>query len=488
MTASTTSKAVRIENFIGGEYEHDSNGETFETINPATGTVLGTVSLGGARDIERAVKVAKDVFLQGTWSKKPLAERAQIVKRIGDLILERKDELARAETLDTGKPISETMNGDIPRAASNFHFFADYAPAQGEECYTPSALERHITVREPLGVCGLITPWNLPLYLATWKIAPCLTMGNSCVLKPAEWTPYTAYLLGEICNQAGLPKGVLNIVNGFGPGSAGEALTGHPDVRAISFTGETGTGKAIMSNAASTLKKLSFELGGKAANIIFADANLEEAIPTSVRAAYRNQGQVCLAGSRLFVEESIAKKVTEEIVERVKKIRVGDPLSPDTEMGALISKEHMEKVQSYIELGKKEGRLLTGGERRQDLGDGYFLSPAVFDGLEFDSRMCQEEIFGPVLVIIPFKTEEQVIQMANSTPYGLSSSLWSENGNRCHRVSQGLQAGMVWVNSWFIRDLRVPFGGQKSSGLGREGGRHSLDFFSETKTITYKYS
>ncbi|MBX9694969.1 MAG: aldehyde dehydrogenase family protein, partial [Cyanobacteria bacterium] len=308
MTASATTKTVRIENFIGGEYEHDSNGETFDTINPATGAVLGKVSLGGAGDINRAVKVAKDVFLEGTWSKKPLAERCQILKRIGDIIMERKEELARAETLDTGKPISETINGDIPRAAHNFHFFSDFAPSQGEECFTASSTERHITVRDPLGVCGLITPWNLPLYLATWKIAPCLAMGNSCVLKPAEWTPYTAYLLGEIANQAGLPKGVLNIVNGFGPGSAGEALTGHPDVKAISFTGETGTGRAIMSNAASTLKKLSFELGGKAANIIFADANLDEAIPTSVRAAFRNQGQICLAGSRLFVEESIAKQ------------------------------------------------------------------------------------------------------------------------------------------------------------------------------------
>lgn len=487
MPSSTVKQTVSIDNFIGGQYERSKGGETFETINPATGSLLGNVALGTADDIDHAVKVAKEAVTRGPWPKMSVSERCAIVKKIGDLILERKEQIARAETLDTGKPIAETLNGDIPRAALNFHFFADFAPSVTEECFSPSPNERHIAIREPLGVCGLITPWNLPLYLATWKIAPCLAMGNACVLKPAEWTPYSAFLLAEIANEAGLPPGVLNIVNGFGPNAAGEALTTHPDVRSISFTGETSTGKAIMAVAAATLKKVSFELGGKGANIIFADANLEDAIPTSIRAAYRNQGQICLAGSRLFVERPIFRKVVDEIVDRVRKIKVGDPLDPTTEMGAMISREHMEKVQSYIEMGKKHGKLLTGGERLKELGEGYFLSPSVFEGLPSDSRFCQEEIFGPVLPIVPFDSEEDVVEMANSTPYGLSASLWSENVNRCHRIANQIQAGMVWVNCWFARDLRTPFGGQKSSGIGREGGKYSLDFFSEAKTVSYKY-
>ncbi len=488
MTATTPTKTVHIDNFIGGEYVRSSGGKTFETINPATGKVLGSVALGTADDINDAVAAAKHAFEKGPWPQMSIAERAHILKRIGDLIIARQDELARAESLDTGKPISESLNGDIPRAALNFHFFAQYAASIGEESFSSNPGERHLAIREPMGVCGLITPWNLPLYLATWKIAPCLAMGNTCVLKPAEWTPYTAYLLADIVNVAGLPKGVLNIVNGFGPDGAGEALTTHPDVRSISFTGATGTGKAIMKNAAATLKKVSFELGGKGANIIFADANLEEAIATSVRAAYRNQGQICLAGSRLFVQKEVYKEVVEKLAERVGKIKVGDPLQSSTEMGALISQEHMEKVLSYIELGKQEGKVLTGGERITELGDGYFLSPCIIEGLNADSRLLKEEIFGPVLPVVPFASEEEAIELANSTPYGLSASLWSENVNRCHRVSQKIRSGMVWVNCWFARDLRTPFGGQKSSGIGREGGRYSLEFFSEAKTISYKYS
>ncbi len=488
MTASTNTKTIQIDNFIKGEYVKGKSGKTFETINPATGKVLGNVALGTADDINTAVAAAKDAFEKGPWPRMSIQERAQVIKRIGDLILERREELARAETLDTGKPISESTNGDIPRAALNFHFFAQFATSYTEECFVPSMSEMHVAVREPLGVCGLITPWNLPLYLATWKIAPCLVMGNTCVLKPAEWTPYTAYLFAEIAQQAGLPEGVFNVVNGFGPDGAGEALTAHPDVRSISFTGETSTGKAIMANSASTLKKLSFELGGKGANIIFDDANLDEAIDTAVRAAYRNQGQICLAGSRLFVQKDVFRKVVDRLVDKVNAIRVGDPLDPKTEMGAMIGKEHMEKVLSYIEIGKKEGKLLTGGERLSHLGDGYFIAPTVFEGLSPESRLLKEEIFGPVLPVVPFANEDEAIALANNTPYGLSSSLWSENVNRCHRVSQQIRAGMVWVNCWFARDLRTPFGGQKSSGIGREGGRYSLEFFSEAKTISYKYS
>jgi aminomuconate-semialdehyde/2-hydroxymuconate-6-semialdehyde dehydrogenase len=487
MTTKIQSKTVQLQHFIGGEYSPSSSGKTFDSINPATQEVLAKVALGTADDINQAAQIAHKTFENGPWSKMPIKERAQVLRRIGDLILERKAELAEAESLDTGKPINETLEGDIPRAALNFHFFADYASSVNDEYFVTAENERHVAMREPLGVIGLITPWNLPLYLATWKIAPCLIMGNSCILKPAEWTPYTACLLGEIANQAGLPKGVLNIVQGFGADAAGEALTRHPLVSKISFTGETSTGKAIMKAAADTLKEVSFELGGKGANIIFADADLNEAIPTSVRAAFRNQGQICLAGSRLFVHEKVFKQVVEALVERVKNIRVGDPLSKDTDMGALISKEHMEKVQSYIAMGKAEGKLLTGGERIKELGDGNFLSPAVFTGLSYDSRFCQEEVFGPALPVIPFSSDDEVIKMANSTVYGLSASLWSKDVDRCHQISNKLKSGLVWVNCWFARDLRTPFGGQKSSGIGREGGLYSLDFYSQHKTISYKY-
>jgi aminomuconate-semialdehyde/2-hydroxymuconate-6-semialdehyde dehydrogenase len=487
MTTKIQSKTVQLQHFIGGEYSPSSSGKTFDSINPATQEVLAKVALGTADDIDQAAQIAHKTFENGPWSKMPIKERAQVLRKIGDLILERKAELAEAESLDTGKPINETLEGDIPRAALNFHFFADYASSVNDEYFVTAENERHVAMREPLGVIGLITPWNLPLYLATWKIAPCLVMGNSCILKPAEWTPYTACLLGEIANQAGLPKGVLNIVQGFGADAAGEALTRHPLVSKISFTGETSTGKAIMKAAADTLKEVSFELGGKGANIIFADADLNEAIPTSVRAAFRNQGQICLAGSRLFVHEKVFNQVVEVLVDRVRKIKVGDPLSKDTDMGALISQEHMEKVQSYIAMGKAEGKLLTGGERLKELGEGNFLSPAVFTGLNYDSRFCQEEIFGPALPVIPFSSDEEVIKMANSTAYGLSASLWSKDVDRCHQISNKLKSGLVWVNCWFARDLRTPFGGQKSSGIGREGGLYSLDFYSQHKTISYKY-
>ena len=487
MATGTATKTTIIDNFIGGEFLPSESGERFDSVNPATGKSHASVALGGKEDVDRAVACAKEAFDRGPWRRMSLQERCQVLRRIGDEILANLDELAEAETRDNGKPISESKTGDIPRSALNFHFFSEYAASASDECFTSATGERHITAREPLGVCGLITPWNLPLYLATWKLAPCLAMGNTCVLKPAEWTPYTVHLLARLLDRAGLPPGVINIVNGFGPNSAGEALTGHPDVRSISFTGETSTGRAIMKNAATTLKKLSFELGGKGANIIFADADLDAALPVSLRAAFRNQGQICLAGSRLLVEEKIYEQVVERITEMASKIKVGDPMDPETEMGALVSKEHMEKVQSYIEIGSKEGKLRTGGQRLKELGDGYFLAPAVISDVSFDARVSQEEIFGPVLPIIPFSSEEEVVEMANSTAYGLSASIWSENVNRCHRVSSDIRAGMVWVNTWFARDLRTPFGGQKSSGIGREGGRWSLDFFSEYKTVSYKF-
>lgn len=487
MAVETRARIRHLDHFINGEFIPSVKGEIFNTLNPATGEVLTTVSLGAGEDVDRAVTSARNAFENGPWRRMTVRERCQILRRIGDLILERKDELARAETLDTGKPIAESLEGDVPRAALNFHFFAEFASSYSEECFTVSDTERHLGVREPVGVAGLITPWNLPLYLATWKIAPCLAMGNSCVLKPAEWTPYTATLLGEIANAAGLPPGVLNVVHGFGASGAGEALTTHPGIDCVSFTGETTTGKAIMAAASGTLKKLSFELGGKGANIVFADSDLDEAVATAVRAAYRNQGQICLAGSRLYVERSVHDRVVSALVDRVKKIKVGDPLDPSTQMGAIISQEQLDKIERYITIGKKEGKLETGGDRLAEFPGGYFLSPAVFTGLTNGSPLCQEEIFGPVLPVVPFDSEEEVIAMANATPYGLSSSLWSSDIHRCHRVSTRLKNGIVWVNCWFARDLRTPFGGQKASGIGREGGRYSLEFFSEAKTICYRY-
>lgn len=487
MSPAIATDKKTIDNFINGKFVPPSKGDYFEDINPATGESFAKVAAGGKEDVEQAVSAAKKAFTSGVWAGKSLTERCQVIRKIGDLIMENRDALALAETIDTGKPISESRDGDIPRAAQNFHFFADYAQAQHEDCFTISENERHIAVREALGVAGLITPWNLPLYLATWKIAPCLAMGNSCVLKPAEWTPYTANLFGQIVQQAGLPEGVFNVVNGFGAAAAGEALTRHPDVKCISFTGETSTGRAIMAAASETLKKLSFELGGKGANILFEDANLEEAIPTAIRAAYRNQGQICLAGSRLFVQESIYKKVSEEMLKRVKEIKVGNPQDASTQMGALISQEHLTKVQSYIEIAKQDGKLIYGGERITELGKGNFLRPALITDIENSSRVCQEEIFGPVLPLIPFKSEEDLLEMVNSTPYGLSCSVWSNDVNRLHRMSRDIKTGIVWMNCWFARDLRTPFGGQKASGIGREGGRYALDFFSELKTICYKY-
>ena len=480
----------QFRHFVDGQFVDSLNGATFDDMNPATDELLATVARGEAQDIDRAVQAAKKSFEEGPWARMPIKARCDKLREIGDRILERREALALAETLDTGKPITESLEGDIPRAAQNFHFFAEAAGQLHEESYTIDPMERHFTSREPLGVVGLITPWNLPLYLATWKVAPALAMGNSVVLKPAEWTPATATMLAEIMQEADLPPGVFNVVHGFGPNAAGEALTRHSEVRAISFTGENATGQAIMKVASETLKKLTFELGGKGATVIFEDADLSQAVPTAVRAAFRNQGQICLAGSRLFVQKSILEQALPEIVAAVQAIRVGDPLLPETRMGSLISREQFEKVLRYVELGKQEGRLLVGGEPispAEGLGKGYFLQPTVFTNLPNESPICQKEIFGPVLPIIPFETEQDAIDMVNSTRYGLSASVWSRDVNRCHRVSQGIRAGIVWVNCWFARDLRTPFGGMKASGIGREGGRYALEFFSEAKTVAYRY-
>ncbi len=473
--------------FIDGQWMAARSGRTFESINPATGERLAVVHEAGDQDVDLAVRAARRAFREGPWPRLNAAERSRMLDRMGDLIEQHQQELARLETLDTGKPIRESLEIDIPRAAYNFHFFADLIQSAHTECFPMDELALNYVRREPVGVAALITPWNLPLYLATWKVAPCLAAGNTCVLKPAELTPLTAARLATIAQEAGLPPGVLNVVQGFGPRSAGEALTRHPEVDLISFTGETTTGQAIMAAAASTLKRLSFELGGKGAAILFADVDLDHTVPILLRAAFQNQGEVCLAGSRILVEQSLYEPLLHRLTAAARCLRVGDPLDPQTEMGALISREHRAKVQAYVEIAAREGgRVLCGGSSPSGFERGNFFLPTVITGLSPDSRVVQEEIFGPVVVVLPFRDEEEALALANGTAYGLSNVVCTRDLRRAHRVAARLESGIVWVNCWMLRDLRTPFGGYKKSGIGREGGRHSLEFFTEAKTVCVK--
>jgi len=466
--------------FVDGEWR-DTRG-VFSTLDPATEEKLSDVCAGGNREVEQAVDSARAAFDRGEWANRSLKERAQTLKKIGDLILENRAVLALLETLDTGKPIRESFEGDIPRAAQNFHFFSDFACDEQALCYK-NANETHFAVREPLGVSALVTPWNLPLYLETWKLAPCLMMGNSCILKPSELTPLTATYLTELLLKTDLPKGVFNLVHGLGENSTGEFLVGNDGVSAISFTGETSTGRAIMKSAATGPTRVSFELGGKGACIVFSDADMEQVIESCLRSAFRNQGEICLSTPRIFVEKKKYDNFLDGFMHRASQIKIGNPLSHKTEMGALISKSHWEKVSGYLQRIEAPGKILLGGSRPESLRCGYFLSPTVVTDIDPSHPVSQEEIFGPVVSIYPFDDEKQVIQLANGTPYGLSASVWTSDLDRGWRVAKQLKTGLVWVNSWFVRDLRVPFGGQKRSGVGREGGRHSLDFFSEWKSI-----
>ncbi|WP_206885226.1 aldehyde dehydrogenase [Alicyclobacillus mali (ex Roth et al. 2021)] len=475
----------RVLHFIDGAFVPSEDGRTFDNLNPATGERIGTVAEGGRAEIDKAVRAARRAFR--TWGRTPAQERAAILHRIANLIEENLEELALLETADTGKPLSLAKSLDIPRSAYNFRFFADFVKGLSTETFEMEGVALNYALRRPVGVAGLISPWNLPLFLLTWKVAPCLAAGNTCVIKPAELTPMTATKLAEICKQAGVPDGVVNVVHGFGPDAAGQFLTEHEDVDLISLTGETTTGKAVMRSAANTLKRLSFELGGKNPNIVFADCDFEDAIATTVRSSFVNQGEVCLCGSRIYVESPLYDRFVEALVDRARKLRVGDPLDPQTDVGSLISEEHLERVDGFVRRAMEQGgRVLVGGRRPEHLKRGAFYEPTVIVDVDETCEITRQEVFGPVVTVQPFDTEEEVIRLANDTHYGLSATLWTSNLKRAHRVAGELEAGVIWVNTWFLRDLRTPFGGMKQSGIGREGGVHSFEFFTELKNVCIK--
>lgn len=463
------------------------SGQFLENINPAEGKVYSLVPDSTADDVQLAVEAAQKAF--PAWSKTAAEERTKILWKIADLIERDLDQLALAESIDNGKTISLAKSLDIPRAASNIRFYATAAQHFASEAHVNEEDSVNYTTRFPIGVVGCISPWNLPLYLFTWKIAPALAAGCTVVGKPSELTPMTAYLFSKLCMEAGLPAGVLNIVHGLG-GKAGQAIIEHPAVTAISFTGGTVTGKKIAATAAPMFKKLSLELGGKNPNLVFADCDFDQAVKNSIRSSFTNQGEICLCGSRIFVEHSIYDRFTEAFVKQTKALVVGDPLQEATNLGALVSEMHMKKVMGYLTLAQQEGgKILTGGHALKLEGhcaQGYFMEPTVIVGLDEKCRTNQEEIFGPVVTIMPFDTEEQAIAYANSTPYGLSATLWTENLKRAHRVAHQVKSGIIWINCWLHRDLRTPFGGMKQSGVGREGGWEALRFFTELKNVCVK--
>lgn len=477
----------KLRNYIGGAFLEPSTGEYIDNYDPSTGEVYSLIPNSDDKDVEMAVEAAQKAF--PLWSGMLAEERGNMIQKVADGIAARMDEFVAAESRDNGKPVSLARHVDIPRAVSNFSFFASAIKHFASESHYMEGVGFNYTTRKPIGLVGCISPWNLPLYLFTWKIAPALVSGNCVIAKPSEITPYTAYLLSDVCSKAGLPAGVLNIVHGLGQ-KAGEAMVVHPKIKAISFTGGTVTGEHIARTAAPMFKKLSLELGGKNPNIIFADCDFDKMLSTTMRSSFANQGQICLCGSRIFVERPIYDKFKEAFVAKTNALVVSNPTDEKAKMGAIVSKPHMEKVLSYIELAKEEGGIvLSGGTQVQmptPYDKGYYLRPTIIENLPYTCRTNQEEIFGPVVTITPFDTEEEVLTMANSTKYGLSATVWTNHLQKAHRVADHLEAGIVWVNDWLVRDLRTPFGGVKASGVGREGGWEALRFFTEPKNIFIK--
>ena len=477
-----------IKNYINGEFRSPISQQWMDNYNPSKGEVYGQIPDSAKDDVALAVQSAKEAFPE--WSHTTLQERSAILSNIANGIKDKLMFLSEAESKDNGKPLSLATAIDIPRASANFQFFANAITQFSSGAHDSVGLDAvNFSLHQPIGVVGCISPWNLPLYLFTWKIAPAIAAGNCVIAKPSEVTPMTAFLLGEICNEAGLPKGVLNIVHGQGT-TAGQAIIEHPEIKAISFTGGTSTGAHIARTAAPMFKKLSLELGGKNPNIIFADCDYKNMLDTTVRSSFANQGQICLCGSRIFVEASIYDQFKIDFVQKVSELKVGNPFDEDTDIGALVSKEHLEKVKSYIDISEDEGgNILFGGNvvSVPDRENGYYLQPTIIEVADNSCRLNQEEIFGPVVTLMSFDKEEEVLQMANDVKYGLSATLWTNNLNRTMRMTKQLQAGVVWVNTWLFRDLRTPFGGIKESGVGREGGFEVLRFFTELKNVCIKY-
>ncbi len=471
-------------NFVDGRFGGALGGETLDNVDPSTGAVIGTLPRSRGADVDAAVAAAKRAGA-GPWGRASVDERADLLDRVADLLEARADELALLESEDQGKPVSLARSVDIPRAVANFRFFAG-AVRHHEDGVHPMASALNYTVRRPVGVCALITPWNLPLYLLTWKVAPALAMGNTIVAKPSEFTPRTATALAEVLRECGLPDGAFNLLHGLGP-EVGAPLTAHRDVKLVSFTGGTATGERVAAAAAPSFKKLSLELGGKNPTLVFADADLDRAIAGAARAAFANQGEICLCGSRILVERPAYDRFVAGLVDRANALVVGDPRDPATDVGALVSRAHHDKVTGYVALAREEGGTIAAGgvvpALPGALAGGHFLRPTVITGLPTTCRTATEEIFGPVVTVHPFDTEAEALEMANGVRYGLSASLWTRDLQRAHRVSAALESGMVWVNTWLLRDLRVPFGGVKDSGVGREGGRWSIELYSEARNI-----
>ena len=475
---------MQVLNFVNGAFEKAT--QTLDNVSPGSGEVYGTIPRSGSEEVDRAMAAAKHAF--PVWSSMPAEERAACLNRLADAVRDHADMLAKAEAKDNGKPVSLAAHVDIPRAEKNLRFYASGIQHYASESHAMEGEAIHYTLRKPLGVVACISPWNLPLYLFTWKVAPALAAGNCVVAKPSELTPVTAYLLSTWIKESGFPDGVFNVLHGLGP-EVGEAMVTHPDIAAVSFTGGTATGARIASHVAPKFKKLSLELGGKNPAIVFEDADFDEALRTTLRSSFANQGQICLCGSRILVQRSLYTQFKEALVAKASRMVAGDPMDPSTKLGAVVSEAHMNKILSHIQLAKDEGgQVLCGGGRLHPEGveEGFYVAPTVIEGLGPRCRTNQEEIFGPVVTLQPFDTEEDALAMANDTAYGLAATVWTNDLKRAHRVAAGIESGMVWVNTWLLRDLRTPFGGVKASGLGREGGFEAFEFFTEPQNICIK--